>query len=162
MSSAINSYQSFLNSQSPQELISASPQKIQTLVSQLLKGKIDRPYQPGKWTARQVICHLADVEIVFAFRLRQALAETDHVIQPFDQDVWAVNYEKCDPGAALNVFCTVRAWNLGLINAQGPEVMTKKLSHPERGAMTFQTLLETMAGHDLNHLQQLETIARQD
>ena len=38
--------------------------------------------------------------------------------------------------------------------------MSKPVTHPERGTMTFQTLLETMAGHDLNHLQQLETLAK--
>ncbi len=162
MSTVLNPYASFLGDQNPRTVIGASPQKLRELTSELSDGVIDQTYGLDKWSARQIICHLADVEIAFAFRLRQAVAETDHVIQPFDQDTWARNYDKCDPVSSLNVFCTLRAWNLVLIAAQSQETMAKPLSHPERGAMTFRSLVETMAGHDLNHLRQLETIARQD
>ncbi len=143
-------------------MIEASPQKLRELASELPDGRMDGTYAPGKWSARQIICHLADAEIAFAFRLRQAVAETDHVIQPYDQDAWARNYGNCDPLAAINVFCALRSSNVAFIAAQSPETMSKTLSHPERGPMTFQTVVETMAGHDLNHLRQLETIARQD
>ncbi len=51
---------------------------------------------PGKWNAREIVCHLADTELVFAFRLRQAIAEPDHIVQPFDQDKWASNYAAYD------------------------------------------------------------------
>jgi hypothetical protein len=53
----------------------------------------------------------------------------------------------------------VRHWNLALLETIPPEAFSKKLTHPERGEMTFQVLVETMAGHDLNHLQQIRSIA---
>jgi hypothetical protein len=119
---------------------------------------LKRSTAPGKWSAGAILCHLADCETVFAFRLRQALAEPHHVIQPFDQDAWAKSYENLDPAAALDLFTATRRWNLALLDTLEPQDLAKKLTHPERGEMTFQTVIETMAGHDLNHLEQLERI----
>ena len=119
---------------------------------------LNRAPAPGKWSVRDILAHLADCEVVFAFRLRQALAEDYHVIQPFDQDRWAATYSHYDAGAALAVFTAVRQWNLALIAGLKPEALTKLLTHPERGEMTFQVVVETMAGHDLNHLGQIDRI----
>jgi hypothetical protein len=95
---------------------------------------------------------------VFAFRLRQALAQDHHVIQPFDQDDWAATYGLYDAHTALATFSAVRQWNLALIAGLGAEDLTKPLNHPERGDMTLRVVIETMGGHDLNHLQQVEKI----
>jgi hypothetical protein len=96
--------------------------------------------------------------LVFAFRLRQTLAEEHHVVQPMDQDKWAANYDAFGARAAPEVFTAVRKWNLALLAVVPPAVMSKPVTRPERGQMTFQVLIETMAGHDLNHLKQLESI----
>ena len=92
---------------------------------------------------------------------RQALAQDHHVIQPFDQELWAANYAGYDPQAAMMTFSCVRQWNLMLLRSVPAEAMAKPVLHPERGEMTFRELIETMAGHDLNHLAQLEAIAVQ-
>ena len=113
---------------------------------------------PGKWNAREILCHLADCELVFAFRIRQALAEDHHVVQPFDQKKWASTYAAYDARAALAVFSSVRQWNLALIKTLKPDALKKAVTHPERGTMTLQVIFETMAGHDLNHLKQLEAL----
>ncbi len=97
--------------------------------------------------------------MVFAYRLRQALAEPHHVIQPFDQDQWAKPYTALEAQAAIEAFSAARRWNLALLDTISPKDFSKKLSHPERGEMTLQTVVETMGGHDLNHIAQLETIA---
>jgi hypothetical protein len=97
--------------------------------------------------------------VVFAYRLRQALAEPYHVIQPFDQDVWAAGYGASDAVEALAVFTAVRRWNLALFDRMTAADFDKRLTHPERGEMTVRTVLETMAGHDLNHIGQIERIA---
>lgn len=107
------------------------------------------------------MCHLADCELVFSYRLRQALAQDHHVIQPFDQEIWAKNYAAYDPQAAMMTFSCIRQWNLMLLRSIPADAMAKPVFHPERGEMTFRELIETMAGHDLNHLSQLEAIAVQ-
>jgi len=155
----LNPYASHLGDRDPLEVLPATGQQLRVLKSSLGRDGIERALALGKWSARKILCHLADTKVAFAFRLRQALAEPHHVIQPFDQDQWASTYDAFDAGAAIDVFDSLRAWNLTLIRTVQPAVLSKPLTHPERGKMTFQTLIETMAGHDLNHLRQIETIA---
>jgi DinB superfamily len=153
-----NPYASFLGAREPREVIEATAGRLRALLEDLGAEGAARAPAPGKWSAQQILCHLADCEIVFAFRLRQALAQDDYVIQPFDQDRWAAAYNAFDVSSAMAVFNAVRTWNLGLIAAMTPAHLSKKLSHPERGEMTVQVVVETMAGHDLNHLAQIERI----
>jgi hypothetical protein len=150
----LNPYASFLEDRDPLAVIGATSGRLAELSA--APGKAPAP---GKWDSRQILCHLADCEIVFAFRLRQAVAEEHHTIQPFDQDRWAAVYSTYDAPTALALFRAVREWNLRFISAQPPSTFDRALTHPERGAMQFRTLVETMAGHDLNHLGQLQSLA---
>lgn len=154
----MNPYASALGDRDPLETMAATSKRLREQFDTLGPRGAELSLAPGKWSARQILCHLADTELVFAFRLRQALAETHHVIQPFDQDAWATRYGPCQVKTALELFSVVRAWNIGLVKAVTPKEYEKPLAHPERGEMTFKTLVETMAGHDLNHLRQLETL----
>ena len=101
-------------------------------------------------------CRLRDC---VCFRLRQTLAEDGPVIQPFDQDKWAATYLASSRRQALEVFSAMRRWNLRLIAQRCRRRPAESTTHPERGTMTFQTIVETMAGHDLNHLGQLHRLA---
>ncbi len=101
----------------------------------------------------------AAIRSVDDLRLRQALAEPHHVIQPFDQERWAMNYNAYEAEAALGLFTAARNWNLKLMASLPADAFRRPLLHPERGEMTFRTLVETMAGHDLNHIRQIEAIA---
>lgn len=152
----MNPYATQLGNRDPLEVIARTPQELAGHVDRLGRDGLERSYGPGKWTARVILSHLADTELAFAFRLRQALAEPHHVIQPFDQEAWAKPYNSFDAQTALHTFSAVRRWNLALIRTLSPEDFSKRVTHPERGEMTFQVLVETMAGHDLNHLRQLE------
>jgi len=154
----VNPYASFLGTCDPRQIIASTPVRLRESLDSLGTERANKPPAPGKWSAREILCHLADCEIVFAFRLRQTLAEPHHVIQPFDQDLWARNYGAYDAPAALAVFTAVRDFNTRLIASLPPEALSKPVSHPERGAMTFQTIVETMGGHDLNHIAQIEKI----
>ena len=154
----MNPYASYLGQRDAREVIAETPERLAAAASVLGSEGVEQSPTPGKWNARQILCHLADTEIVFAFRLRQALAEPHHTIQPFDQDAWASRYAAFDAAAALKVFSAVRAWNRTFIQSLPADAFAKRLSHPERGEMSFQTLVETMAGHDLNHLRQMDAI----
>lgn len=141
------------------EVIAATPGQLATFVRTLGPERIEKSLAPGKWTAREIVCHLADCEIVFSYRLRQTLAEEHHVIQPFDQDKFAKVYAAYDAPAALAVFSALRRWNISFIHAVPADAFSKRVKHPERGEMTFKDIVETMGGHDLNHVKQLEAIA---
>src|SRR5258708_5707864 len=155
----MNPYATQLRSRDPMQTIAATSGRLAALLAALGSEGAERSLAPGKWSAREILCHLADTELVVAVRLRQTLAEPHHVIQPFDQDRWAATYAPFDAQTALAVFTAVRNWNLKLIDTVPKEAFSKPVMHPERGEMTFRTIVETMAGHDLNHLGQIETIA---
>jgi uncharacterized damage-inducible protein DinB len=155
----MNPYAPFLGPRDPREVIASTPARLEAMLNSLGAEGAQQSPAPGKWSAREILCHLADCEIVFAYRLRQTLAEPHHVIQPFDQDLWARNYAAYDAQSALAVFTAVRNFNVKLIGSLAPEALAKPVTHPERGSMTFQSIIETMGGHDLNHIGQIEGIA---
>src|ERR1041385_7358569 len=129
----MNPYAAFLGNNDPVEAIKATSARLSSLVETLGPERVTVSSAPGKWSAREILCHLADCEVVFAFRLRQTLAEDHHVIQPFDQDKWAAAYATLDARAALSVFSAVRDWNIKLIESAIPAALDKPLTHPERG-----------------------------
>jgi len=159
----LNPYASDLDGQDPVPVLFATPERLRVLVGPLSVEQINRAPAPKKWSIREIIAHLADCELVFSFRLRQALApapgEPHAVIQPFDQDVWAQRYAAYDLASALNLFQSARTWNLQLLTTVTDADRHRPATHPERGTMTFWTIVETMAGHDLHHLPQLERLA---
>jgi hypothetical protein len=155
----VNPYATQLGELDPIEVIAATPAKLRGLLDAIGGDRIERPRAPGKWNAREIVCHLADCEVAFAFRLRQTLAEERHVMQPFDQTEWAKKYAGYSLDAALATFSALRQWNLTLVRSLGAADLAKPVNHPERGDMTLRTIVETMGGHDRNHLQQVEEIA---
>ena len=155
-----NPYAEYLDDQDPLKVLPVTARKIEAILEELGAERVEQPPAPGKWCAREIVCHLADCELTFGFRLRQTLGEEHHIIQPFDQERWADRYAGYDVRDALATFHAVRIWNLALIRSLPPEIHAKPVIHPERGSMTFSTIVETMGGHDINHLRQLEGIAK--
>jgi len=155
----LNPYDTFLDGRPVETILSAAAHEIANLLQILGPEKTAASPAPGKWSPAEIVCHLADCEIAFGFRLRQTLAEEHHVLQPFDQEKWAAPYAGVAAAEALAAFSALRKWNLTLIQKMLPGSAEKPVTHPERGTMTFKTIVETMAGHDLNHLGQLKRIA---
>ncbi|MFT4112409.1 DinB family protein [Silvibacterium sp.] len=154
-----NPYASYVEGKDPLRVLAATPRRIEELTEELGAERLDQPYAPGKWSPREILCHLTDSELAFSFRARQALAEENHVIQPFDQDKWAATYAVYEAHDALALFCDARKWNMALFRSLTPEQKARAAVHPERGPLTVWTIVETIAGHDLHHLQKLESIA---
>lgn len=154
----LNPYAGALGTNDPLEVIRATSGALSALTTTLGPRGLATGRGPGTWTATEIICHLADCELVFGFRLRQALTEPHHVIQPFDQNLWASVTPYAGALDALEAFAAVRAGNLRLIQALTAEALDKPVTHPERGTMTVSDVVATMAGHDLNHLGQLREI----
>jgi len=153
-----NPYDKFLDGRPIETILAETANKIAEYL-EVIGSNQEKAPAPGKWSTAEIVCHLADCELVFGFRLRQTLAEDGPTIQPFDQDKWARIYKGMQASLALETFSALRQWNLHMIKTALPGAAHRKMTHPERGTMTFQTVVETMAGHDLNHLGQLHTIA---
>jgi uncharacterized damage-inducible protein DinB len=154
----LNPYARFLGEARPHDVLDMTPVTLARIIRNSDTAALTRPPAPGKWSIRDILCHLADCEITFAFRLRQTIAEAHHVIQPFDQEAWTSVYNELDAHDALESFAALRRWNMLFIRAVGTEGESKPVRHPERGEMTFRTIVETMAGHDMNHLRQVEQL----
>lgn len=146
-----------LGDQDPILVLTATPTRLEALLLNL-GDDVERPYAPGKWDARHILAHLADNELAAGFRLRQMVAVVD-TVQPYDQDVWATRYGRADPSLSLETFRALRAWNLALYAGFSMEDWLTEAQHPERGVISVDVMVRTLAGHDLNHLEQLGWIA---
>ena len=154
----LNPYEKFLGDGDPVPVLFTTAGKLRTLTEGLTDEQLNAPPAPGKWSIREIVAHLADCELVFGFRLRQTLAQEHAVVQPFDQEAWAQRYGAYDFAAAFVMFEATRSWNLKLLGTVSEADQHRPTTHPERGTMIFWTLVETMAGHDINHLEQIERI----
>jgi hypothetical protein len=83
----MNPYATYAAGRRPLDVIEETPRRLAELVDTIGPEGLEVPPAPGKWSARDILSHLADAEIVFGFRLKQTLAEDHHIIQPFDQDL---------------------------------------------------------------------------
>ena len=150
-----NPYDKFLDGRSVETILASTAGSLASTLAAISNDRLAVPIAPGKWSPAQIVSHLADCELAFGFRLRQVLAEDSPVLQPFNQNKWAATYGGITAASALDAFTALRAWNLRLITTALPVAANRTGTHPERGRITFQTIVETMAGHDLNHLGQL-------
>jgi hypothetical protein len=155
---ATHPYAQVLGDRDPFEVLAETQKSIPALAQALGPEGLKRSYAPGKWTAAQVLAHLADCEIAFGFRVRQILSEPELGIQTFDQDRWARRYEDMDGIVAAHTFQALRAWNLSLFRPLDKDDLEKAATHPERGPERAGTVIRIMAGHTLHHWAQLETI----
>ena len=134
--------------------------RIRKALSGRSSASLRRPEKPGKWSAAQVIQHLADTELVFGWRIRLILAAKKPRIQAFDEDGWAkrLRYEKARTEDALNQLETLRSANLRLTKSLGPAALARVGVHEERGPETLGMVLQAIAAHDLIHLKQLDRV----
>jgi hypothetical protein len=147
-----------IGERNPLESLPATAGRVEAVARKLGDQGLSRSYAPGKWTGKQILAHLADAEVGIGFRIRQVLSEDGHRIQPFDEASWARRYENVDHEAALASFLALRRWNVGLLRTLAPADLQREAFHPERGPETLGTIVRLLAGHDLNHLAQLERL----
>ena len=154
-----NPYAKYVEGLNVLQCLEDTPTRIESLVRGWPREKDERSHAPGKWTARQVLTHLAQIEMVFALRLRFALAQNGYVIQPFEQDDWMNNESGQSALAGLDCYVALRRMNLALCQSLAPAQRTKALTHPEFGAIDVNWLMAWAAGHERNHLPQIEAVA---
>ena len=114
----------------------------------------------GKWSIAQILQHLADADIVWAWRMRLVLAQDRPPLTGYDQDLWAdrLHYDEADPSEAIELFAVLRRANLRLMERASPADLKRVGLHVERGEESLDHLLRLYAGHDLLHLRQVERV----
>ncbi len=115
---------------------------------------------PGKWSAREIVHHLADSEMNSAIRLRKLLAEERPQIQGYDQDSYAtrLRYNERDIAPALEAFRAARATTGQLLNAMTDEDWAREGTHTESGRYTAEDWLRIYAAHAHGHAEQIRRL----
>jgi uncharacterized damage-inducible protein DinB len=135
---------------------------LEKLIQGLDKRMLTQRPDQHRWSIAEILAHLADAEVVGAWRLRLVLGQNGATIQSFDQNVWAetFNYLRRDAHQSLETFRALRASNLLLLEAIPEKLWENYGTHQERGKETVAHIVSMYAGHDLNHLRQVEAIAK--
>lgn len=112
----------------------------------------------GGWSARQILQHLMETEILFSTRMRAAIAEPGSAILPFDQDL----YEARVPNAQLpdelllDALAALRAVNIAILRTLPDEVWEQTVQHPEVGPQTLDRITTVFGNHVGDHLNDMK------
>ena len=153
----------YVEGRNPVNLQAAFPAKLRQAVRGLTSAQLRRRPNPGKWSIQEIVGHLADTELVYGFRYRMTLAEPGCPLQAFNQERWAkrLGYARQPLGELLERFRVLRAENLHLMQHVPRSWWNRYGLHAERGRETFRRCVLLIAGHDINHVNQIRAIRKQ-
>jgi len=149
-----------LGDREPLSILRQTSSAVREAISGLSLEQLRRPERPGKWSIVQVLQHLADSDVVWAWRMRLILAQDRPPLTGYDQDLWAerLGYAAADPDEAMEQFTVMRRANLRLLERATPADLQRVGVHVERGEESLEHLRRLYAGHDILHLRQIERI----
>ena len=153
-------YSKHLGDREPMASMRETSARIRSLTSGWSPPQFERTYAAGKWTARQILTHLAETDMALGYRVRMALSNPGYIAQPFDQDAWIAKETRTSGADAVAAYFSLRQMNISLFASLPPADRQTAFTHPEYGAISVDWVIHQMAGHDLNHLAQLEVIAK--
>jgi hypothetical protein len=148
--------------QEPLRIQQTTPRKLAALLRGKTKKQLMRRPAPGKWSVGEIIAHLADSEIAISWRLRQVISSNGVSLQAYDQDAWAntMDYAHRDPRQSLERYRVLREANVALLKNIPKTVWDNYGLHQERGNESVTQIARMAAGHDVNHLRQVENILK--
>lgn len=144
----------------PQEVQRETASRLAKLIKPLSEKQLFQCPEPNKWSINEILAHLADSEIVLSWRMRLVICQNGAAMQATDGDVWSqtLDYAGQDPKVSLETFRLLRENNLRMLEALPENLWENYGMHSERGKETLADMVRMYAGHDLNHLQQIEKI----
>jgi hypothetical protein len=150
----------YVEGKQPLEVQAATVEKLERLIKDVPATKLRQRPAADKWSVNEIVAHLGDAEIVTGFRMRLILGAPGAPIAAYDQNSWVTSghYEKRDPRKSVEQFRVVREANLALLESLTSEQWKHYGTHSERGQETIEHMARMAAGHDINHLQQIERI----
>ena len=154
-------YTSDLGDRDPLAVIPDTRDRVRALTSGWGPDRFERSYAPGKWSARQILTHLAQTELALGTRARMALTTPNYAAQAFNQDEWMAKEQQLAGKDALDALLALMTMNRTFFDGLSAEDLATTLSHPEYGALTVEWILNQLAGHQIHHLAQLEQIGKQ-
>jgi hypothetical protein len=155
-----NRMYSHVEGRDPLALLAAAPRKLEGLIKGVSAAKLRQRPAPGKWSICEIVAHLGDTELVGGYRIRTTLGAPGAPIQAFDQDKWAdaMQYQKRNVRQSLDQFRALRQANISLLKSLTPQQWKQHGMHAERGEESIETIVRMFAGHDINHMEQINRI----
>lgn len=152
---------SYIEGKEPLALQAATAERLAQLIEGVSTSELRRRPAPDKWSVSEIIAHLADTEIVLSWRMRLVICQNGAPMQATDQDVWAqtLDYAGQDPKVSLEIFRMLRENNLRMLEVLPKNRWENYGMHSEHGKQSLAHIVRMYAGHDLNHLAQVEKIA---
>jgi hypothetical protein len=143
-------------------VLKSTPKKLATLIYGVDKKNLYKKPLPKKWSVAEIIAHLAETELVLGWRYRSVAEKNGVIIQSFNQDEWVKNssYGKLDVFAMLSMFGVLRNANIKFLTGLPKSKLKNYGMHQERGKETIIHIMNMEAGHDVNHLKQIEVILK--
>ncbi|HKT89670.1 MAG TPA: DinB family protein [Candidatus Sulfotelmatobacter sp.] len=153
----------YVEGQDAVKLQRATAGRLKKLMQGLTPKQLKWRPEPAKWSIAEIVAHLADTEVVASWRMRSVIGENGITIQPFDQDAWAsaFKYRDRDAKRSLETFRVLRENNLAMLKEISKETWDNYGMHLERGKESIAHLTRMFAGHDTNHVLQVERIVTQ-
>ena len=153
---------SYTENSDPLRILQATSKKLAALLKGKTKKHLTRSPATGKWSVAEIVAHLSDAEIAISWRLRQILSSNAVSIQAYDQNAWAATFDYAhrDSQQSLVLFRTLRDANIRLVKAVPRKLWDNYGVHQERGNESFARVVQMVAGHDVNHLKQIEAILK--
>lgn len=144
----------------PLRVQASTAKNLAGLIRRATPAKLRKRPAPDKWSVAEVLAHLADAELVNGWRYRSILGAPGTPIQAYDQDAWAAagQYAKRDARKSLEQFRILREYNLALLKSLSPDQRKLFGMHSERGEESIEHIIQLIAGHDINHLEQIQAI----
>ena len=144
----------------PLDIMEETPRVLRDLTQSVEQARLRRPERDGKWSMLQVAQHLADVEVVFSWRIRLVLGAAEQPIHGFDQDQWIRKLWRGDESIndVLEQHAAQRKANLRLLRRLSAEEWERAGEHSERGRESVRHMTKMAAGHDLAHRAQMQRV----
>lgn len=116
----------------------------------------DKRYGVGKWSVREILAHLADCEVAYAWRFLRAAAEPGSNIEVFDENAWAkeLDYPSRPVAVSRGLFLGLRDALIGFVETLPEAKLLSCAVHPERGSLPAWQWASLTANHARHHLEQ--------
>ncbi len=151
---------SYIQGKDPLAVQRQTPELLAQLIDGIPSAKLQERPDSDKWSVAELLAHLADAEIGCSWRYRQMIEHNGGPLPPYDQELWNAlgSYATRPPSESLQLFRLLRENNLRLFDKLTAEQWECYGIHAERGEMSVRNLMQQIAGHDLNHLEQIRNI----
>ncbi|QDU59357.1 Putative metal-dependent hydrolase YfiT [Planctomycetes bacterium Pan216] len=134
------------------------PQYVRQAIADMSDGALDAVPIPGQWSTRQVVCHIADFELVYLDRMKRVIAESEPTFFGGDPDLFAARlaYDRREMDEELQMIAAMRQHMTSILGSIDRDAFDRRGIHAEAGPVTLAKLLEQITGHLPHHVRFIE------